>query len=40
MSLQYAAGCRYKSYTHNYPSDDGEIVADDRSIPAAQAKVA
>jgi hypothetical protein len=31
---------RNKSYTQNYPSDDGEIVADDRSIPAAQAKVA
>jgi hypothetical protein len=40
MTLQYVAGHKNKSYTHNYPSDDGKIVADDRSIPAAQAKVA
>jgi hypothetical protein len=35
-SLNYLAGHRDKSNTHNYPSEDSEIVADDMSIPVKQ----
>ncbi len=33
-SFIYLAVCRNKSNTHNYSSDNSEIVADDRAIPA------
>lgn len=38
--LKYLASCRNKSNnTSSYPSDDSEIVADDKSTPAHQSNL-